>query len=410
MTERERIISVLKRQKPDRVPWATRLDIWFGSHERTGDLPEKYQHSGMMAAHDDLGVGRQSYVRIAKMKLHQVEMVVEFNKQEVYRENSPVFQFPDARDFVPQEEPGETVVTFKTPVGNTHVRYSTNPEILKGYLQPFLTYRILSDESDYPVVQWILNHAEVVPTYEAFLAREAEIGGKGFTIGMMDRVPFQRLLLDFLGEERCFYGMIDHPARFMNLFDQLSEIDREYVRIALESPAFMVEYGDNFDGQMTNPRLFKKYCLAHLQEVSEKVHAAGKVFGSHMDGDMRHLIDLVPETGLDVVESFSPAPLTSLRFDEAWEAWYNKVLMWGAIPSTIFEDEIPQDLFEEQVTDILTTVVPDGLIILGIGDQAVQRTRPDRIKQVSRLLEQYGYYTSTKGNIVEPRVTPWGPG
>ena len=43
MTERERIISVLKRQKPDRVPWATRLDIWLGSHQRTGDLPAKYQ-------------------------------------------------------------------------------------------------------------------------------------------------------------------------------------------------------------------------------------------------------------------------------------------------------------------------------------------------------------------------------
>jgi uroporphyrinogen-III decarboxylase len=183
--------------------------------------------------------------------------------------------------------------------------------------------------------------------------------------------------------------MVDHPARFMKLFDQLTEIDREYLRIALESPAFMVEYGDNFDGQMTNPRLFKKYCLGHLQEVSEKVHAAGKVFGSHMDGDMSLLLDLVPETGLDVVESFSPAPLTSLGFDKAWDAWHNKVLMWGTIPSTIFEEEIPQDLFENQVRNILNTVIPDGLIILGIGDQAVQRTRPDRIKLVAKLLEHY---------------------
>ena len=75
MTERERIISVLKRQKPDRVPWATRLDIWFGSHTQTGDLPVKYHNTDVMAVHDDVGVGRQSYVRIAKMKLHQVEMV-----------------------------------------------------------------------------------------------------------------------------------------------------------------------------------------------------------------------------------------------------------------------------------------------------------------------------------------------
>jgi uroporphyrinogen-III decarboxylase len=394
MTERERIISVLKRQKPDRVPWATRLDIWFGSHSRTGDLPVKYQNVDLMRIYDDLNVGRQSYVRIANMKLHQVEMVVDFNDQEVYREHAPVLPFPDARDFVPRIEPGETTVTFKTPVGNTHVRYATNPEILEGYLQPFLRCRILNDERDYPIVQWILSHAEVVPNYDAFVAREAEIGEKGLTIGMMDRVPFQRILLDFLGEERCFYEMVDHPARFMHLYDQLSEIDQEYIRIALKAPAFMVEYGDNFDGQMTNPRLFKKYCLAHLQEASEKIHAVGKVFGSHMDGDMHHLIDLVLETGLDVVESFSPAPLTSVSFDRAWEVWNNNVIMWGAIPSIIFEDETPPDLFEHEVMNILTTVVPDGFIILGIGDQAVQRTRPDRIQYVAKLLEHHGYYKS----------------
>ena len=68
--------------------------------------------------------------------------------------------------------------------------------------------------------------------------------------------------------------------------------------------------------------------------------------------------------------------------------------MWGAIPSIIFEDETPHDLFEHNVMNILTTVVPDGFIILGIGDQAVQRTRPDRIRYVAKLLEQHGYYKS----------------
>ena len=65
----------------------------------------------------------------------------------------------------------------------------------------------------------------------------------------------------------------------------------------------------------------------------------------------------------------------------------------GAIPSIIFEDETPQDLFEQQVMEILTTAVPEGFIILGIGDQAVQRTRLDRIEQVGKFLDQYGYYT-----------------
>jgi hypothetical protein len=143
---------------------------------------------------------------------------------------------------------------------------------------------------------------------------------------------------------------------------------------------------------MTTPRLFKHYCLPHLQATSEKVHAAGKVLGSHMDGDMRSLAKLVPDTGVDIVESFSPAPLTSFSFREAWDIWNKNVLIWGAIPSIIFEDEIPQNDFEHHILDTLATIMPDGLIILGIGDQAVKRTRVDRMKQVGMFLEQGGYY------------------
>ncbi|MGQ9632220.1 MAG: uroporphyrinogen decarboxylase family protein [bacterium] len=392
MTERDRIMSVLKRRKPDRVPWATRLDIWYGSNIRTRTLPPEYEGLNIMEIHDDLGLGRQSYVPIAQVKLHGVEVVVEFNGRRIYRESAPTLRFPIPTGLVPRDEPGETVISFKAPVGTARVRYSTNRELLDGGASPYLTQHILSDDSDYQIVHWILDHSQVVADYDPFAAREAEIGERGFTIGMMERVPFQRIVLDFMGEERCFYEMHDHPERFGRLLDQLTEIDGEYVRIGIESPAFMLEYGDNFDGEITNPRLFERYCLPRIQEAGERIHAAGKVLGSHMDGDMKNLVELVPEAGLDVVESFSPKPLSSLTFKEAWEAWGDRVTIWGAIASPIFEAETPQDEFEREVMDILTTAVPDGLIILGIADQAVQRTLPDRIRRVGELIERYGYY------------------
>lgn len=392
MTERKRIMSVLKRQTPDRIPWATRLDIWFGAHSYMGDFLPEYQDVDLMAIYRDLGLGRQSYVRLYTVKLHQVEIVVEFNGLETHRETAPLFRFPHAGDFVSRQEVGETIITLKTPVGNAYIKYITNAEILAGASHPHLARRILSEDSDYPVVHWILNHSEVLSDYEPFLSREAEIGDIGMTIGTLDRVPFQRILLDYLGEERCYYEMIDHPEKFTKLFDQLSEIHQEFIRIAVESPAFMVEHTDNLDGQMTNPRLFKQYYLPHIQTTSEKVHAAGKVLGSHMDGDLRSLAKLIPESGVDVVESFSPAPLTRLSFREAWDIWDKKVLVWGALPSIIFEDETSQSDFERHLQETLDTIMPDGLIILGIADQAVKRTRVDRMKQVSMFLEQSGYY------------------
>ena len=232
----------------------------------------------------------------------------------------------------------------------------------------------------------------MIPDHESFLTREEEIGDRGLTVGMLGRIPFQRLLLDFLGEERCFYLMFDNPSRFKSLLDRLSEIDVENLRLGLNSPAFMLEYGDNFDGEITNPNLFAEYCLPHLQQASEKVSSSGRVLGSHMDGDMRNLIDLIPETGLDVVESFSPAPLSSLNFDDAWQAWKNRVIPWGIIPSPLFDELTPTQNFEQAVTEMVQTIASEGLAILGIADQALRPTLPDRILLAGELIEEYGRY------------------
>jgi hypothetical protein len=46
-------------------------------------------------------------------------------------------------------------------------------------------------------------------------------------------------------------------------------------------------------------------------------------------------VELLPESGLDVCESFTPQPLTELSFEEAWEKWRNGPLIWGGIPSDL---------------------------------------------------------------------------
>ena len=75
MTERQRILSVLKRQKPDRIPWATRLDIWYTSNKRTNTLPADLEHNDITQMHKALKVGRQAYVPLTTIKLNGVEVI-----------------------------------------------------------------------------------------------------------------------------------------------------------------------------------------------------------------------------------------------------------------------------------------------------------------------------------------------
>ncbi len=389
MTERERILCALGGRTPDRPPWATRLDLWLEARERRGALPDRYRGASVMSIYRDLGVGRQSYVPITVNRLRGVEMLADLDGAPFLRQRDPLVRFPLVTDLVPRDRPGVSTFTFKTPVGDCRIQYTTTPEILATGTLPFLTRRSIAEEADFATVFWILDRAEVLPEYGPLLQREKEIGGDGLAIGMIDRVPFQRVLLDFLGEERTFFEMYDEPARFSRILGRLEELRTQSVALAAASPAVMVEHSDNVDGEMTNPRLFARYCIPALQRSAEAVHGTGKYLASHMDGDLSALLDLVPDSGVDVVESFSPEPLSRLSFRRAWERWRDRVVLWGCLASPRFESQSPAHLLESETREVLACARTGGRLILGIADQAVGPTLEERIRLVTGLIAQY---------------------
>jgi len=388
MTERERIAAILRGEPCDRIPWATRLDIWHAAATRSGSMPEKYEKMDLMDIHRDLGIGRQSYALAALMKLRGVDVSVEFEGDIIRRETDPMLNFPVPREYVASGKPGDTRVLFSTPAGRALVVFRTTETSIREAEMPFLMRPILKDDDDFDVVRWILDHAEYVPFDKPYHRAESAIGDFGFTIPVVGRIPFQSVMLDYMGETETIYALSDRPQRILYLLDALKRHALHILEIGMALPSPMVEYTDNFEGMVTSPDLFRTYCIPFMQEAADRVHGRGKVLGSHMDGNMKPLVHLVPESGIDVVESFSPAPLTPLPFSDAWREWRNQVLMWGVIPSTIFEPHVHQDSFELWIETLFDCLDGSRGIILGIGDQAIGPTLTERIRYVSDRLDR----------------------
>ncbi len=140
---------------------------------------------------------------------------------------------------------------------------------------------------------------------------------------------------------------------------------------------------------ITNPRLFQKYCLGAYQAYVDPLHAQGKKVGSHTDGNLKRLVNLLPETGLDVFESFSPAPLTDLSFEDGWNAWQGKgPIIWGGIPSTLLQPDVPEDelhRFLEQMLELIGSTP----VILGIGDMVMSNNLIERVRFIAERVENY---------------------
>jgi len=139
---------------------------------------------------------------------------------------------------------------------------------------------------------------------------------------------------------------------------------------------------------MTNHKLFEKYSLPYYQKYTDVLHGQGKKVGCHTDGNIKPLLNLLAQSGLDVCESFSPFPLTECTFEEAWEKWRNGPMIWGVIPSPILEERTNENDFQEYVHRLLQTI-GDQPIILGVGDMVLGNNLIERVEYIANEVENH---------------------
>lgn len=381
------VLDTLSGETPARIPFVTRLETWYKSHVRTQSLPDRFAGLSLGEVHRAVGVGQLKFMVPYALKLHQVEVVSVFENEICYREYEPqVENFPGMWDFISTERAGETETHLHTPVGSLCVRHELLEEGVLSGTDPYMKEHMIKDEDDLKVVEYILERAEFISRYAQIVDQQQTLGNFGFVVPLLHRIPFQQALLEYLGEINLFYMDHDNPdflRRLLHLLDQqMSEILAELS--GLDWP--YVEFPDNLHGLMTNPRLFREYCLPDYQRYTSILHSQGKKAGSHTDGNVKPLLALIQESGLDVCESFSPAPLTECTFDDAWNAWRSGPLIWGGIPSPILEQATGEDAFD-QFCDHLFATIDSEPIILGVVDLFMHHNSIERVEKIARRIE-----------------------
>jgi hypothetical protein len=393
-TIRERVQAVFQGKRPDRLPFIDRMEIWYQYKSQKGEIPEKFEALSLNEIHQAVGIGRQKFTAPYAFKLKRVEVVYTFENDVIHRESEPTTEYFPAQwppDLVSGDKAGVTIIDYVTPVGKLNLKYEVTTSMIElggsGTL-PYLTEHLVKDKEDYRVAEYIIENTEIVPRFDQVAEDETDLGDNGFVVPCLHRIPFQQALLEYLGEMHLFAAIYDMPRQLDRLIQVL---DRQYMEILdhlSDLPAIYVEFGDNLDGMMTNPRLFETYCLPYYQKYVDILHGQGKKVGSHTDGNLRPLLDLLKESGLDVCESFSPFPLTECTFEEAWREWQNGPLIWGGIPSPILEERTPEKEFQEFVSRLLTTV-NQGPIIVGVGDMVLGNNLIERVEYIADQVEQH---------------------
>ena len=386
-TIRDRLLATLRGDKPDRPPFIDRLEIWYRCHINAGTMPPELRGLSLTDLHRTVGMGQLKFAVPYALRLRGAEVVSVFQGETIYQEIDPVLRFfPGMADLAVQDRAGITSIQLITPVGSVGIQYEITADMVRDGIDVYTKEHLIKEEKDYRTVEYLIERAEYVPQYEEVYREEQHMGDIGYVVPLLHHIPFQQVLLEYLGEIPLFYALYDSPQLVQRLLAVLDQQLTHFLHSLADFGGVYVEFPDNLHGLMTNPNLFETYCLPAYQQYSDILHAQGKVVGTHGDGELKPLLGLLAESGLDVCESFSPAPLTSCTLDEAWDAWQDRPIVWGGIPSPILEERTSETEFKDHIDHVLENLGAHPTI-LGVGDMVLGNNLIERVQYIVEQVE-----------------------
>ena len=364
MTHKTRILTAARKQIVDKLPFGARIDVWYNYHSGHNTLPKKYKDWNMVDILRDQGAGAQvRHLRIWKVEYDDLEVVT-------------------------REDPSYKTTKWRTPVGNVSMKTVFTPQegsrIVCEVDHPF------QSSKDYPVIEYILEHTRIVPDLSEYCQKEKMVGEDGMVMTGMDLYsPMQQIMRYWFGYEKFFYELHDNPVQVEWLYELEKELARKKLEILAESPVEMPLLCGNWSDEFHTP-VFAKYFTPWLKAASDYLHAKGKLAQVHADGEMKRLIPLFLETGVDVAEAWSPAPMTSVTTAELRKAWGDKVTVWGGIPAVLFESRYSDEEFDAYVLNLFKEIAPGYNFIVGMGDNLPFDGKIERVGRVAELIDKHG--------------------
>ena len=219
---------------------------------------------------------------------------------------------------------------------------------------------------DLEIVREVVAATTYVPRYETALAAMHVFGARGVGDLPLDRSPFGKLVHEYMGFEQAVYALYDDRAYIEEFLRFEAEKDFELVRLAAEGPAPIVILSDHADENLISPRHYREYCIPYYRKVTEFLRPRGKYVSTHLDGNFRGFFGLLAETGFDLLDGCTPAPMFNYEVEELAAALPPGMTAYCGVPATLFAQRRPTSeilAFGDRIARAF-----DGRGILNVGD------------------------------------------
>ncbi len=348
ITMRDRILSVVRREPVDRIPFVL-YDGIFPTEELVEVLgPERF------------GLMRWSQVH------REIHPNCRFETQEFWKADTRWHR-----------------TTLYTPVGSIYEERAfetvlNSSSVRKHYLQ---------EKKDYEVLWYYLNDSILLEDYARYHQDQHELGEMGVPLVEVERTPYQQLWIVWAGLDNLSYQWADDPEIVEKTLEMLANRERVLFEIAYHSPAVFIDFPDNITADAIGPKRFQQYCIPLYDELAGMLAERNGYVFVHMDGNLKPLWQAIAQSKVDGLDSFSPAPDNDTTVPEAVRLWPEKRLFIN-FPSSVHLRS-PKDIYTE-AGNILEAAGHSGNLQIQISENVPPSVWRQSIPPIIQAIEDFG--------------------
>jgi len=301
-----------------------------------------------------------------------------------------------------RNQDGDKLTIYHTPEGDVSTRTKTHAGRIADNLETE-TEGLIKSVDDYDPVLFMLDDTTFGADNSVYYNTLRDIGSDGiFRDWALDfeASPYgatRRYFGEIYGLDAWIYHQRDHPDHFAKLVEAQTRRDERRLQLVAESPAEFMGFG--WVEGLWSPEQFRKYELPFYKKWVSYLQSKGKILALHCDVtlNLKSYKEVIGETGIDVVEAFTPPPVSDLPLRDARDAWKD-IVIWVNFPETIFWSGA--EATKQYTVDLLKSAAPGDRLVLSFTEMGTWGATDDALEQclkagtlaVMEAIEEHGKY------------------
>ena len=289
-----------------------------------------------------------------------------------------------------EEKPGQRYTSlhreYITPAGRLHTVVDKTDDWTLGdrvplfddYVIPRARKRLVTRHEDLEALRYLLrppSNDDIQKAREYAVAVKAFARDRGVLIeGRWGSVVDTACWL--AGMTELVLLAIDQPDFLADLLGLIEVWNRERMAVSLDAGVdLFIRRGWYESTDLWSPSLYRRFILPSIKRDVELAHQAGAKFAYIMTSSQMPLLELLLESGIDVLIGMDPVQGKGTDFQAVKQRIGDKICLWGGVNGFVTMERGTPDDVRAEVRYALKTLSPGGGFVLSPVDNVAANTK-----------------------------------